>query len=291
MSNVQSQNQQHLTKKTLALGWTSLVFDFGRWTLDIGLLLVLCAVTGFAQDNTCTLKLAQLPDAPELFGFRMGMTTLQVKARVPRIVFGKVNEFGVSQTTINPDFDPLMDKTTLAGVRSLSFDFLDDRVSSLWFGFDGSFKWQSVPAFVTGISRSLRLPDAWKPWKTRGRQMKCADFQMTVGFVAEGPSFHLIDESAEQTIAERRQAKEDESDAAAQTDVVEIVANKRDKTYYVAGCLPTPEITPEDRMVFDSKEAAEQAGYKLAKKCEQKVQRPMSNVHVERHSSSSEYKL
>ena len=98
--------------------------------------------------------------------------------------------------------------------------------------------------------------------------MKCADFQMTVGYVAEGPSFHLIDESAERTIAERRQAKEDESDAAAQTDASEIVANKRDKTYYVVGCLPTPEITPEDRMEFDSKEAAEKAGYKLAKKCE-----------------------
>jgi hypothetical protein len=269
MSKVQSQNQQQLTKKTLTSAyWTSLVFDFGRWTLDIGLLLVLCAVTSFAQDNKCALKLAQLPDAPELFGFRIGMTTLQVKARVPRIAFGKVNEFGVSKTTINPDFDPLMDKTTLAGIRSLSFDFLDGRVSSLWFGFDGSFKWQTVPDFVTGISQSLHLPDAWKPWKTQGRQMKCADFQITVGYVAEGPSFHLSDETAEQTIAERRQAKEDESDAAEQADGVEIVANKRDKTYYVAGCLPTGEITPQDRMVFDSKEAAEKAGYKVAKKCE-----------------------
>ena len=267
MSKVQCQKQHHPTKNRASRYW-ALVLDVGRWTLDIGLILVLCALTGSAQGNECTLRLAQLPEAPELFGFRMGMTTLQVKTRVPRIAFGKVNEFGVSRTTINPDFDPLMDKATLAGIRSLSFDFLDGRVSSLWFGFDGSFKWQSVPDFVNGISQSLNLPAAWKPLNTRGQQLRCADFKITVGFVAEGPSFHLIDESAEQTIAERRQAKEDESDAAAQTDAVEIVANKRDKTYYVAGCLPTPEITSEDRRVFDSKEAAEKAGYKMAKKCE-----------------------
>jgi hypothetical protein len=265
MSNVQRQKQR-LSRKTRASRYWPLVFDVGRWTLDLGLVLFLCTASGFAQDRKCALKLAELPDAPELFGFRPGLTTQQVKARVPRITFGKVNEFGVSKTTINPDFDPQMDKTTLAGIRSLSFDFLDNRVSSLWFGFDGSFKWQSVPDFVTGISRSLGLPDTWTPWKTRGQQLKCADFQMTVGFVAEGPSFHLIDESAEQTIVERRQAKADAAEK--ETERVEIVGDKKEKTYYEAGCMPAREIKPENRMVFDSKEAAEKAGYKIAKKCE-----------------------
>jgi len=270
MPKVQCPNQQHLTKKTLASGyWTSLVFHFGLWTLAIGLLLVLCGVSTFAQDNQCALKLADLPEAPELFGFRMGMTTLQVKARVPQTTFGKVNGFGMSKTSISPDFNPQMDKTTLAGIRTLSFDFLDDRVSSLWFGYDDSFKWQTVPAFVTGISKSLRLPDAWKPWKTRGgQQLKCADFQITVGIVAEGPSFHIIDQSAEQIITARRQALQDESDAAEEMETVEIVANKRDGTYYVAGCLPAQAIDEGDRVMFKSKEDAEKAGYKMAKKCE-----------------------
>ena len=267
MSKVQSQNQHHPTKNRASRYW-ALVLDVGRWTLDLGLILVLCAVTGFAQDNRCTLKLAQLPDAPELFGFRIGMTTLQVKARVPRIAFGKVNEFGVSKTTINPDFDPLMDKTTLAGIRSLSFDFLDSRVSSLWFGFDGSFKWETVPAFVTGISKSLHLPDAWEPWKTQGQQMKCADFQITVGYLAEGPSFHLIDQTAEQTIAKRRQAKEDEGDAAEQMETTGIVGDKTDKIYYTSGCLPARPVEESNRVIFESKEDAEKAGYKMAKKCE-----------------------
>ncbi|HUS10293.1 MAG TPA: hypothetical protein VMZ30_07485 [Pyrinomonadaceae bacterium] len=269
MSKLQCPNQPHPTKESLASGyWTSLVFDLGLWTLDIGLVMILCAVTSFAQDDKCLLRLADLPEAPELFGFRMGMTTLQVKRRVPQITFGKVNEFGVSKTSISPDFNPQMDKTTLAGIRTLSFDFLDDRVSSLWFGYDNSFKWQTVPDFVTGISKSLRLTDAWQPWKTRGQQLKCADFQITVGIVAEGPSFHIIDESAEQITTARRQALQDENDAGEEMETVEIVANKKTRTYYVAGCAPAQAIEEGDRVMFKSKEDAEKAGYKLAKKCE-----------------------
>src|SRR6267142_4407913 len=168
-----------------------------------------CAISVFAQDNKCSLKLAELPEAPELFGFRLGMTTTQVKQRVPQVVFGKDNEFGVSKTSISPDFDPNMDKASLEGVRTVSFDFLDGRLTSLWLGYDSSFKWKTVPDFVKGISQSLHLPDAWRPWKIRGQQLSCADFQMTLSIVAEGASFHIIDETAEQTVVARREAKEE----------------------------------------------------------------------------------
>src|ERR1051325_374484 len=209
MSKVQSQNQRLLIEKSLTARCLSLVLEAGRWTLDIGLFLVLCAAGAGAQDKPCALKLSDLPDAPELFGFRPGQTALQIKARLPRAAIGKENVLGISKMNVSPDFDPLMDKTTLAGVRTLSIDFLDGRVSSLWFGYDNSFKWKTVPEFVEGISRSLHLPNAWQSWKTRGQELKCADFQMTVTFVAEGPSFHLVDENAEQTVNARRQAAED----------------------------------------------------------------------------------
>jgi hypothetical protein len=173
------------------------------------LALLLSAAPTFAQDNRCALKLSDLPDAPELFGFHPGQTTLQIKTRLPRAAIGKENELGISKMNVSPDFDPLMDKSTLAGVRTLSIDFLDGRISSLWFGYDNTFKWKTVPEFVRGISRSLHLPDAWQPWKTRGQQLKCADFELTVTFVAEGPSFHLVDENAEQTVNARRQAAEE----------------------------------------------------------------------------------
>jgi hypothetical protein len=240
----------------------------GRLRL-IGLLLafLLCAISGLAQENKCALKLAELPNAPELLGFRMDMTTAQVKTRIPQVVFGRVDEFGVSKTSISPDFDSQIDKSSLAGIRTVSLDFLDGRLISLWFGYDGSYKWQTVPDFVKGISLSLRLPDSWRPWKV-GQQLNCVDFQMTVVIVAEGPSFHIIDEAAERIVAARREAKEEHDAAVEEAAAAEVVADKSDMVYYLKGCSPTDEITDENRLVFKSKEEAEKAGYKLAKNCE-----------------------
>ncbi len=53
----------------------------------------------------CNQRLSELPDAPELLGFRMGMTREEVKAKVPQVAFGRKDDFGVSKTTINPYFD------------------------------------------------------------------------------------------------------------------------------------------------------------------------------------------
>jgi hypothetical protein len=252
------------------------LFNDGRRSLVVGrlsrigilLLFLLCAVSAVAQENKCALKLAELPNAPELLGFRMNMTTAEVKARIPQVVFGRVNEFGVSKTSINPDFDPRIDKTSLAGIRTVSLDFLDGRLASLWFGYDGSFKWQTVPDFVKGISQSLHLPDDWRSWKVRGQQLKCADFQVTVAIVAEGPSFHIIDETAEQTVAARREAKEEQDAAAEEAAAAEVIADKKNKVYYLQDCQPASEIEEQNRVVFKSKEEAEKAGYKLAKNCQ-----------------------
>src|SRR6266496_1225269 len=106
-------------------------------------------------NGPCTLKIADLPQGPELLGFRVGMTSEQVKVRVPQVAFGRTSEFGSSSTTINPDFDPRIDKSTFPGVRTVSLDFLDGRLFSLWVGYDSTFKWHSVEEFVRGISQSL----------------------------------------------------------------------------------------------------------------------------------------
>lgn len=243
--------------------------DFALWTLDFGLILVFLCLAGVAAaQDKCTLKLAEIPDAPELFKFHLGMTKEQAKIRVPQIAFEPDNAFGVSKTTINPDFDPHIDKASLEGVRTISLDFLDGRLTSLWLGYDGSFKWHTVPDFVTGISQALRLPDAWQSWKVDGQQLRCADFQMTVKIVSEGPSFHIIDQSAEQTITARRQAKEEQDEAAEAAAASEIVADKKTRIYYSGDCSPAGEIKEADRVVFKSKEEAEKAGYKPAKVCQ-----------------------
>ena len=231
-------------------------------------LILLCAANVYPQSLQCSLKLTQLPDAPELFGFRMGMTAAQVKARVPQVMFGHENEFGLSKTSINPDWDPRIDKSAFAGVRTISLDFLDGRLTSLWFGYDSSFKWQTVPDFVKGTSQSLRLPDTWISWKTRGQQLHCADFQMVVTIVADSPSFHITDATAEETLTARRAAKEEQESPGEDGSSEGVTADKQAKIYYSAGCVPSKELKEGNRIIFKSTEEAARAGYKLASQCQ-----------------------
>ena len=233
------------------------------------LLLLLLAPPVSAQ---CTKKLSDLPAAPELLGFHLGMTKDQIKASVPQTVFGRADHFGVTKTTINPYFDPTIDKTKFEGVRSISLDLLDDRLTSLWIGFDETFKAHSAEEFVKLISQSLQLDGNWS-YKSRGQQLRCADFQLTVTTVAGGPSFRLMDTAADDLVAERRQAKEAQ-DAAAEAAAnasesidAEIVADKHSKTYYPAGCETAKEISEANKVTFKTAADAEKAGFKAAKNC------------------------
>jgi hypothetical protein len=227
-----------------------------------------CMAQTQAQTSQCALKLAQLPESAELFRLQLGMSGEQVKARIPQIVYAPADEFGVSKTTINPDFNPEVNRSAFVGIRSISLDFLDNRLSSLWLGFESSYKWPTVPDFVAGISQSLRLPDAWEPWKLRGSRIRCADFQITTSMIGGGPSFHLIDDTAEQTIAARREARDQETTAAATEGDTEIIADRQGKVYYADRCRPTTEVKETNLVLFKTKEEAEKAGYKAAKNCQ-----------------------
>lgn len=223
-----------------------------------------------AQDTRCTVKMSDLPQAAELSGFRMGMTMDQVKTRVPQVRFGRTDDLGTSKTSINPYFDPRIDKTGFADVRTISLDFLDGRVTSLWIGYEPSFKWPTVHDFVKGISPSLMLPDAWSPWKSQGQQLKCADFQVTVSIVAQGPSFRILDLTAEETLTARRISKEEEKELTENSEEkteASVLGDTQSKIYYPADCEVAKEILESNRTKFKSTLEAENAGYKPAKVC------------------------
>ena len=235
------------------------------------LLVLLLAQSASAQ---CTKKHSELPAVPELLGFRLGMTKEQIKTHVPQTAFGRADPFGVTKTTINPYFDPKIDKTKFEGVRSISLDLVDDRLTSLWIGFDETFKAHTAEEFMKLISQSLGVDGNWSSWRSRGQQLRCADFQLIVTTVAGGPSFRLLDIAAEDLVAERRQAKEEQDSLAAanasgeSTEAVpEIVADKESKTYYPDGCQPSKEIAEKNKVVFKTAADAEKAGFKAAKNC------------------------
>ncbi|HEY0006805.1 MAG TPA: Ada metal-binding domain-containing protein [Pyrinomonadaceae bacterium] len=224
----------------------------------------LCA----AQEPRCTLKLVQLPSAPELRGFHPGMTTAEVKARVPQVAFGPVDQFGLSKTTINPDFHPQIDKTSFAGVRSVSLDFLDGRLMSLWIGYDKSFKWQTLDEFGAGMSQALHLPNAWQS-RQRGRQLNCDDFQLTAMMVAGSPSLRISDELAQRTLTKRIEDAQVDETAEAETEAEppSIVGDRRSKIFYRTNCPQANAPAEKERVVFATEEEALKAGYKPAKAC------------------------
>jgi len=238
-------------------------------TLLFTLLLLLLSQSVSAQ---CTKKMSELPAAPELLGFRLGMTKEQIKARIPQTKFGHADPFGVTKTTINPYFDETIDKSKLASVRSISLDLVDDKLTSIWIGFDDTFKAHTADEFVKLISQSLQVDGSWSS-RSRGQQLRCADFQLTVTTVANGPSFRLVDTAADDLIAQRRQAKEEQdamAEAGAATendDAAEIIADKKSKTYFPNGCQPSKEIDEVNKVMFKTAAEAEKAGFKAAKNC------------------------
>jgi hypothetical protein len=233
------------------------------------LVLLVLAQSAFSQ---CVKKSAELPAAPELLGFQLGMTKEQIKVKIPQTKFGRADDFGVSKTTINPQFDPTIDKTKFEGVRSISLDLLDDHLSSIWIGFDETFKVQTIDDFVKLISQSLQLTGNWSSWRTKGRQLRCADFQLIVTTVANTPSFRLLNTAAEDTVAQRRQVKEEQdalaAEGASNEAAEEIVADNQTKTFYSNGCQPAKPIAETNKLTFKTTADAEKAGFKLAKQCQ-----------------------
>ncbi|HEY6802259.1 MAG TPA: Ada metal-binding domain-containing protein [Pyrinomonadaceae bacterium] len=230
------------------------------------LILLFLALSVEAQ---CTQKIADLPAAPELLGFRMGMTKEEIKTYVPQTVFGRKDEFGVVKTTINPSFDPKIDQSKFPSVRSVSLDLLDDHLISLWIGYDETFKVQPIEDFAQLVSTSLKVPDSWSTERGRALQLKCVDFQLQVSTIAGGPSLRVINVGAEDVIAERRQAKEEQNSAAEveTTKEPEITADKTTKVYYQPNCDGAKAVSEANKVVFKNIEEAEKAGYKLAKSC------------------------
>jgi hypothetical protein len=218
-----------------------------------------CA-TARAQPATCSLKPDQIKEAPELLGFRLGMTFDQVKARSSLIKFGRADDFGVVKTTINPHYETRFDKNVFADVRTISFDFLDGKLVTLWIGYEETFKWPRLDEFVAHLSKSLDVPAEW-PVKRNGQQLTCDGFSLFASIIARGPSIRVKDELAQNAIAERREK-------AAELEETQVIGDNRTLNYYPADCAAKRDVPTENRTIFRSKDQAESAGYKLAKDCQ-----------------------
>lgn len=226
-------------------------------------MVLFAVVPATPQTPPCSLKIDQLPESAELRGFRVGMTFEQAKAHVPQVQLARPDQFGVAKISINPYFDKSFDQTAFADVRTISLDFLDGKLVSLWIGFESTFKWQTLETFVDGMSKSLSLPVSW-PSKQGARQLRCDGFSVSASMIAQSPSIRISDDAAQETIADRRE----EAAAAAEAAAALVVGDQRTKLYYPSDCSAVTSVAETNRIKFKDKDEAEKAGFRLAKDCQ-----------------------
>jgi hypothetical protein len=224
------------------------------------LIIFMVSLAVSAQQTTCTLKANQLKDTPELFGLHLGMTYDEVKAQLPLVQFGPADEIGVLKTSFNPHFDPRVDAKSFEGVRTISLDFMDGKLVTVWVGFEDSFKWAKLDDFIARFSTALNVPPDWNPNRS-ARELVCEGFSVYASIIAGGPSIRIRDEQAQNMIAQRRE----EAVAAAEAQVI---GDTRSKLYYPSDCSDKDDVPPINRIIFKNKEVAEQNSYKLAKSCQ-----------------------
>jgi len=224
--------------------------------LILGSIIVLCACFGAdAQTSTCTAKSDQLKPTPELYGLHLGETTEEVKRLLPLVQFGRADRLGVMRTTFNPHFDPRVKETEFPDVRSISLNFLDGKLVTVWIGYESSFKWPKLDEFVANFSMALGVPNEW-PVKRVGRDLNCEGFSLHAQMIGGGPSLRINDNAA-QELAETRLAE------AIDADEKQVIGDLRTKTYYASDCLARDSIPQASRTIFKSKEEAQKAGYSL----------------------------
>lgn len=183
-----------------------------RRSIFIITFIFLFAATSFAQENKCALKLSQLKAAPELQGFRLGMTISDVKTIVPTLPTGKADDLGMMKTSFSPRFAQI-DKTKFENVRTVSFEFLDDKLMDLWIGYTSDFKWTTMDDFFPQMNLALGLPA--NGWQTKGteKRLECEEFQVSVTALYAGPTIRFVEKSSKKLWEQRRAIKAEKEDA------------------------------------------------------------------------------
>jgi hypothetical protein len=161
-----------------------------------------------AFQSSCRLQLSSLPDIQEFNGLKMGMTVEEVRAIVPVVQIPRADEFGMARTSFTPVHTTNIDKRAFDAIRTVSLEFVDGRLASIWVGFNGAFKWQTIDAAIDGLSAELHLPAQWRS-TSREQQLVCNDFRLGVSLVSNSPSIRIVNDTAKQLWQRRREAKEE----------------------------------------------------------------------------------
>lgn len=153
----------------------------------------------------------------QLRGFRLGMTSLDVKSRLPQVKSSPVDASGYSEASVR------FNKSTpappsLKGVLMMVFNFIDGRVSYIGVLYDNSIKWRSLNEFTYQVARSLDLPLGWRAYSQGGIQqriLECGKLRFVASMLSPGmtatPALFLVDNAGISKVIARRLAARERS--------------------------------------------------------------------------------
>lgn len=166
---------------------------------------VAIAQSNAATPPKCTLTVAQ---APTIRGFKLGMTTEQIKARFPNVVIKKSNEFGYVDVEVDASSVLNAEKVNFDNVGNIRLAFLDERLVSIGIRYLPSAYWENVRQFVPLISAKYNLNGDWQSDDISSR-LACNGFKVEVYASNTSASFSIAEPSINETIRQRRTAKEE----------------------------------------------------------------------------------
>lgn len=165
-----------------------------------------CTLAVFTTAQECSLKPEQ---APALRGFRLGMTTEEVKEKVAGLGgLDKTDELGTTETTVYPS--QLKSKDDAQGLQNVQLRFLDQRLTDIELRYDASTRWDGVEQFAAKVSESLQLPKMGKGrfgfLNRRTRTLECGGFRMRAMLVEDDRGVLTFAEVGMKEIVEKRKA-------------------------------------------------------------------------------------
>lgn len=167
---------------------------------------VASAQSDAATQPKCTLTVAQ---APAIRGFKLGMTVEQIKARFPNADVRRSDDFGSVYVDVDASSVPDVEKVNFDNVAYIRLGFLDERLVGISIRYQQSAYWQTVRQFVPIISAKYNLNGDWQSRDSSNSRLTCNGFEVDVHASNTSASFSIADSSIDETIRQRRTAKEE----------------------------------------------------------------------------------
>lgn len=176
-------------------------------------LLCLFASSVLAQRTAATVNPCNLPlnQAPELWGFKLGMTLEQIRERYPSIRVNPSPSFSLVEADVYASEDSKTQrnyKWMLLGVYTVKLSFIDQKLSYIGIAYNPqSFTYSSLDGYTSMLSKSYDLPNGWK-LKTDSdfdndiKEMKCGDVDF-YAFTSPAVALLMFDSKAFNALDQR----------------------------------------------------------------------------------------